>query len=88
MRLSIKGVGIGKSVPTILRYDGERKLVAKPLISHCQEKPLVRLRCPYRKPTQVGEERILRLARELLLRNSAKWSRNFGRRDAYESRPQ
>ena len=27
---------------------------------------------PYRKPTQVGEERILRCARELSLRNSAK----------------
>ena len=32
----------------------------KLLISHCQEKPLVRPRCPYRKPTQVDEERILR----------------------------
>ena len=42
----------------------------------------MRLRCPYRKPTQVGEERILRLARELLLRNSAKLPRNFGRRGA------
>ena len=29
-------------------------------------------RCPYRKPTQVGEERILRRAGEPLLRNSAK----------------
>ena len=28
--------------------------------------------CPYRKPTQVGEERILRRTREPLLRNSAK----------------
>ena len=27
---------------------------------------------PYRKPTQVGEERILRRARETSLRNSAK----------------
>ena len=30
------------------------------------------VRRPYRKPTQVGEERILRRTRELLLRNSAK----------------
>jgi hypothetical protein len=30
------------------------------------------LRCPYRKPTQVGEERILRRTGEPLLRNSAK----------------
>ena len=30
------------------------------------------LRCPYRKPTQVDEERILRPTGEGLLRNSAK----------------
>ena len=30
------------------------------------------MKCPYRKPTQVDEERILRRAREALLRNSAK----------------
>ena len=34
--------------------------------SHYREK-----RYPYRKPTQVGEERILRRAGEALLRNSA-----------------
>ena len=39
-------------------------------------------RRPYRKPTQVGEERILRRTREPLLRNSAKLPRNFGRRGA------
>ena len=44
--------------------------------------------CPYRKPTQVDEERILRPTGEGLLRNSAKLPRNFGRRGAYESRPQ
>ena len=32
------------------------------------------------KPTQVDEKRILRRARELTLRNSANWPRNFGRR--------
>ena len=37
-----------------------------------QEKPLLFLRYPYRKPTQVDEERILRPAGEVLLRNSAK----------------
>ena len=47
-----------------------------------REKLCVYLRCPYRKPTQVDEERILRPAGEGLLRNSANWSRNFGRRDA------
>ena len=38
----------------------------------CQEKPLLFLPYPYRKPTQVDEERILRPAGEVLLRNSAK----------------
>ena len=37
---------------------------------------------PYRKPTQVDEERILRPAGEVLLHKSAKWPRNFGRRGA------
>ena len=46
----------------------------------CGEKR--RIRCPYRKPTQVDEERILRPTEEVSSRNSAKWSRNFGRRDA------
>ena len=44
--------------------------------------------CPYRKPTQVDEERILRPTEEVLLRNSAKWPRNFGRRGAGLGRPQ
>ena len=34
------------------------------------------------KPTQVGEMNILRRARELSLRNSANYPRNFGRRGA------
>ena len=38
---------------------------------------------PYRKPTQVGEERILRCLREFWLRNSANWPRNFGIRGAF-----
>ena len=47
---------------------------------------------PYRRPTQVDEERILRPAEEALLRNSAKCTRNFGRRvaslwEAAEKRP-
>ena len=46
-----------------------------------QENPRVEpTRCPYRKPTQVGEEKILRRLRELWLRNSAICHRNFGRR--------
>ena len=55
---------------------------------NCQEKPLSLCAYPYRKPTQVDEERILRPAGEALLRNSAKWPRNFGRRGACISRPQ
>ena len=54
----------------------------------CQEKPLSFIPYPYRKPTQVDEERILRPAGEALSRNSAKWPRNFGRRGASEKRPQ
>ena len=48
----------------------------------CREKPLLFRTYPYRKPTQVDEERILRPAGEALSRNSAKWPRNFGRRGA------
>ncbi len=48
----------------------------------CREKLLLCHKSPYRKPTQVDEERILRPAREALLRNSAKIPRNFGRRGA------
>ena len=36
-----------------------------------REKVYVLVRCPYRKPTQVDEERILRPSGEGLLRNSA-----------------
>ena len=43
---------------------------------------------PYRKPTQVDEERILRSTEEALLRNSAKSPRNLGRRGAIEIWPQ
>ena len=46
------------------------------------------LRCPYRKPTQVDEERILRPTGEGLLRNSAKLPRNFGIRGAPVRGPQ
>ena len=48
----------------------------------CREKPLLRSRHPYRKPTQVDGERIPRPTGEALSRNSAKWPRNFGRRGA------
>ena len=54
----------------------------------CREKPLWTATYPYRRPTQVGRERIPRPAGEALPRNSAKWPRNFGRRGACASRPQ
>ena len=54
----------------------------------CREKPLLFILYPYRKPTQVDEERILRPTEEASLRNSAKCTRNFGRRVAWETRPQ
>ena len=54
----------------------------------CLEKPLLFILYPYRKPTQVDEERILRLTEEALPRNSAKCPRNFGIRGAREIWPQ
>ena len=41
-----------------------------------------RSRYPYRKPTQVGEENILRRKCDPSFRNSANWPRNFGIRGA------
>ena len=40
--------------------------------SECREKLLLYKINPYRKPTQVGREKILRPTEEALLRNSAK----------------
>ena len=62
----------GKSPVWWLAVTWSELEVAKPLCPHCQEKPLLRMCHPYRKPTQVDEERILRPAGEALLRNSAK----------------
>ena len=71
-----------------VKCDRERRIVAKFLNPHCREKPLLRYTHPYRKPTQVDEEKIHRPTGEVLLRNSAKWPRNLGIRGAYESRSQ
>ena len=59
----------------------EEKLVSQDIVklivtnsqeAHWREKLVdIVLRYPYRKPTQVDEERILRRTGELLLRNSA-----------------
>ena len=50
----------------------DRSQVGKRMISRWREKLLGNRKRPYRKPTQVGEERILRRTGEPLLRNSAK----------------
>ena len=67
------------------RRDADRTKVGK-YVSHVPRKAAIVLVIPvpypYRKPTQVGEERILRPTEEALLRNSAKQPRNFGRRGA------
>ena len=55
-----------------LKYEWERRQVAKFLNPHCQEKQLLRYTYPYSKPTQVDEEKIHRPTGEVLLRNSAK----------------
>ena len=56
--------------------------------NRCREKPLLCTCHPYRKPTQVDEERILRPTEEALSRNSAKQPRNFGRSGAIARWPQ
>ena len=70
------------------RGERDRTSVGKPEMlcgeKRCEGYP----RCPYRKPTQVDEERILRPTGEGLLRNSAKCTRNFGRRVAIAIWPQ
>ena len=51
---------------------GERERIMREVSdAKWREKPYELVRCPYRKPTQVDEERILRPAGEGLLRNSA-----------------
>ena len=73
-RMKCKDVCVGKSA----HYNVEVRSVSA--VKPCfQEKFLSQiLLYPYRKRTHVGEERIHRRARKLLLRNSAKLPRNFG----------
>ena len=73
-----KNPGKGKAIPDRqirrgkVKLDAERRIVAKLVNPYCREKPLLCYTYPYRKPTQVGEEKIHRPAGEALLRNSAK----------------
>ena len=69
----------------LMSYENSRKLGESTLARKAAKYVL---RCPYRKPTQVDEKKILRRTGEPLLRNSAKLPRNFGRRGAYFGRPQ
>ena len=61
---------------------GHSSRKVKSLTLRCQENLLGSVRRPYRKPTQVDEERILRRSSNVLSRNSANYSRNFGKREA------
>ena len=70
--LSTESDSIGKSVELMMGCDGEQGLpceVSDFTLPRKASKEL--LQYPYRKPTQVGEERILRPSEESLLRNSA-----------------
>ena len=64
------------------RGDAGSEIKVAKSVSHASRKAAIVHMYPYRKPTQVDEERILRPAGEALSRNSAKWPRNFGRRGA------
>ena len=72
---------IGWGAPTIPK-GGSEDLVRSGKTYTAQKSHDVVCRCPYRKPTQVGEESILRRAREPTLRNSAISPCNFGIRGA------
>ena len=67
-----KAVHLRKNRSGKVKYDVERRKVAKLENPYCREKLLLCYTYPYRKPTQVGEEKIHRPAGEALLRNSAK----------------
>ncbi len=71
---------------TTLR-DDEEALSAEnqSILSFLEKLRMEHPRCPYRKPTQVDKVRNLRPLRELWLRNSANYIRNFGRRMASRS---
>src|SRR3981081_4249887 len=78
-RLSLRKVQLG-GVKTESRCRGRRSGSNRRYASKKSPALSGAMWCPYRKPTQVGEERILRRLRELWPRNSANFHRNFGRR--------
>ena len=72
----------GDSRTRALVAPGERDRTISREVGDALWREKAKIGCPYRKPTQVDEERILRPTGEGLLRNSANWPRNFGRRGA------
>ena len=56
---------VSKDIVKIISNELSRITLTRKAYEHC-------MRYPYRKPTQVDEERILRRTGEALLRNSAK----------------
>ena len=67
-----KAAVAGKTTTATAKCYTERRIVAKLVNPYCREKPLLLYTYPYRKPTQVDEEKIHRPTGEALLRNSAK----------------
>ena len=65
---------IGRKIHLHRAEEWDENLVRKSSYRLCQEIASKRYvyKRPYRKPTQVGEESILRCSREFWLRNSAK----------------
>ena len=73
-----------------LKRDGDVVYGPLSLLKLCFQEKLLKIcyKYPYLEPTQVVKERILRGARELWLRNSAKLPRNFGIRGGFFGNPQ
>ena len=75
--MDILGVGAGQHIVKYVCYQVLAQTGVK-FSNEVDESTLARkaakygLRCPYRKPTQVDEKKILRRTGESLLRNSAK----------------
>ena len=78
----------GDSRTRALVAPGERDRTISREVGDALWREKAKIGCPYRKPTQVDEERILRPTGEGLLRNSANWPRKFAIRGAGASRPQ
>ena len=76
--------GAARQIQWPITLRGETKdIVHRRLMPSSREKPRRRAQnAPVPKPTHVGEASSLRCSGKPPLRNSAKWFRNFGRRNA------